>query len=79
MLDALLIPERNNPHDKNGVRVEIHGRQVGHLSRASAKAYRQQYGETVAGCQVGIFGGEGKHFGVWLGSAGASRRDRPEN
>jgi hypothetical protein len=36
---AALIPEPSNPHDANAVRVEIDGRLVGYLPRASAVAY----------------------------------------
>ena len=36
---AALIPEPSNPHDANAVRVEIDGRLVGYLPRASAVSY----------------------------------------
>ena len=39
---AALILESNNPHDENAVLVEIQGRQVGHLPRELAKAFRTQ-------------------------------------
>jgi hypothetical protein len=37
---AQLIPESDDPHDSQAVRVEIQGRKVGHLSRADARQYR---------------------------------------
>jgi len=41
---AMLVPETDNPYDANAVRVEIDGRQVGHLSRADAARYRSLVG-----------------------------------
>jgi hypothetical protein len=38
--DAVMIPESNNPHDRNAVRVEIKATHVGYLSRETAEAYR---------------------------------------
>jgi len=37
---AALVPEPENPHDRNAVRVEIEGRLVGYLPRAAARSYR---------------------------------------
>ncbi len=37
---AILLPERDNPHDPNAVTVWIAGLQVGHLSRESAQQMR---------------------------------------
>jgi len=37
---AALVLEPDNPHDPNAVRVEVQGRQVAHLSRSDALAYR---------------------------------------
>ena len=39
---ARLISEDKNPRDKNAVRVEIRGKQVGYLSPDAAILYRQQ-------------------------------------
>jgi hypothetical protein len=36
---ATLVPEPDNPHDPNAVRVEIAGRLVGYLPRAAAESY----------------------------------------
>jgi hypothetical protein len=36
--EAALVPEPDNPHDPNAVRVEIDGRYVGYLPRAEALA-----------------------------------------
>lgn len=38
-VDAALVPEPENPHDPNAIRVEIEGRLVGYLPRAQAVAY----------------------------------------
>lgn len=38
---AQLTLEDDNPHDKHAVRVTIEGHQVGHLSRADARAFRR--------------------------------------
>lgn len=37
---ALLVPEPENPYDKNAIKVVIDGLQVGHLSRTDAPRYR---------------------------------------
>lgn len=37
--EAVLVPEPDNPHDPNAVRVEIDGHLVGYLPRAEAVAY----------------------------------------
>ena len=37
--EAVLVPEPDNPHDANAVRVEIAGSLVGYLPRAEAAAY----------------------------------------
>lgn len=72
---AVLVPENDNPHDANAVRVDISGLQVGHLSRKDAKRYRtalnkEGHGLVAAECKAAITGGfkmdNGKqaHFGV---------------
>lgn len=40
MLTAVLVPEPDNPHDRNAVRVDIGGVAVGYLARPAAKAFR---------------------------------------
>lgn len=40
-LTADLVPENDNRHDKNAVRVDIGGRIVGYLSREDAEIYRE--------------------------------------
>ncbi len=80
VFDARLIPEPDNPYDKNAVRVEIQKRTVGYLSRASAKVYRKAYGEKTARCQVRIFGGEyGRHFGVFLEAPEEPEEQEPDS
>lgn len=39
-LIAVLVPEKNNPYDKNAVRVEIDRKTVGYLSRDDAVSFR---------------------------------------
>ncbi|HXF83143.1 MAG TPA: HIRAN domain-containing protein [bacterium] len=74
---ATLVLDDENPYDRNAVRVEIHGRHVGHLNREDAKAYRkflqdQGAGANVRGiCKAWIRGGwergdDRGHFGVFL-------------
>lgn len=38
---AVLVPEPSNPYDPEAVMVTVDGRQVGHLSRADARAYAE--------------------------------------
>lgn len=40
VVEAILAPEDDNPHDENAVQVRIAGRTVGHLSRLDAARYR---------------------------------------
>lgn len=75
---AQLTLEDDNVHDKNAVKVEIEGHQVGHLPRNAARAFRRtvRYGELatheVFECSALINGGWDKgggdigHFGVRL-------------
>src|ERR1700730_332289 len=63
---AILIPESDNSHDKNAVRVEIAGVHVGYLSRETAKEYRSDMGD--ARCKVPvhmIMGGPEDTIGVF--------------
>lgn len=73
---ATLIPESDNPYDKNAVRVDIQGKTVGHLSREAAGEYRRDlraagFQNAPATCWANVRGGwkrgqdEG-HFGVKL-------------
>jgi hypothetical protein len=49
--DLMLIREPDNPHDRNAVRVEWHGRMLGYLPRAenAAVAAEMDRGAVVAG------------------------------
>src|SRR5215217_6090392 len=40
IVQAVLVCERDNPHDPDAVRIDVEGLPVGHLSRAMAKKYR---------------------------------------
>jgi hypothetical protein len=42
VVDAELVPEPGNPHDKNAIQVQIHGLTVGYLRRSDAVAYYEQ-------------------------------------
>ena len=53
----MLIPEPENPHDANAVRVEIKGRKVGYLSRVEAAHYRSLLGLGQAPVAALIIGG----------------------
>jgi hypothetical protein len=66
---AQLTLEDSNPYDKHAVRVTIQGRQVGHLSRDDARAFRRlvRYGplaqHEVFECAALICGGWDRGFG----------------
>lgn len=62
VIEARIVLDNKNPHDKLAVRIEIAGRTVGYLSREDARAYRQrlkQEGRASATvtCQAKIKGG----------------------
>lgn len=74
---ARLVCEHDNPHDKNAVRVDIGGRTVGYLDRATAITYRarleeQGIGKLTLSADALIVGGWDRgngdrgHFGVKL-------------
>jgi HIRAN domain-containing protein len=75
---ALLELQDDNPHDKLAVKVSIDGRQVGHLPREAARAFRRavRYGKLseheLFECAALICGGWDRggrqvgHFGVRL-------------
>lgn len=74
---AHLIPEDNNPHDSDAVRVEVDGRPVGYLPRGDATTFRERLddkrlGLAVTTCAALIVGGyvdrsgERKSYGVQL-------------
>ena len=57
---AVIVHDSTNPHDANAIRVEIEGRQVGHLPRAQAArvaAQMREDGIDRAGCGARIRGG----------------------
>lgn len=72
---AVLIAEPDNPYDSNAVKVEVGGRQVAHLSRADAVAYRAAVRAAAASgmviaCPAFIAGrgasGETPNLGIFL-------------
>lgn len=86
--EALLLPDPDNPHDRNAVRVLIEGRTVGYLSRDMAPQYRDamrrlgcRHGQGVCDAMViGGWKGRGRrgdgHFGVKLDIDWPLRADR---
>ena len=54
---ATLVPEEDNKHDANAVRVEIGGHPVGYLSRDHAHQYRSAVGAISGRCSAKIVGG----------------------
>lgn len=73
VLDAVLIPEDTNRHDKNAVQVTIKGALVGYLDRTNARRHRKRlaaegYAGWPATCKASIIGGfEGEPiYGVRL-------------
>lgn len=64
---AVLIPEKNNPHDINAVKVEIFGLRVGYLAREDAVIYRQALGAKKGQCLAVLQGGyDDYYYGVRL-------------
>lgn len=65
-VNAKFIPENNNPFDKNSVRVEVDGVQVGNLSkkdnnqgnRESTIDYRREYGSVSRIFRIYIYNNE---------------------
>jgi hypothetical protein len=77
IVEAVLVPEDDNPRDKNAIRVDIEGMTVGYLSRENARQYRKKrkeagYSGIAARCSAMILGGWDRgigdkgHFGVKL-------------
>lgn len=76
-VDALLIPEDDNPHDENAIAVQIDGHHVGYLPRPLARSFRRAIASvapagTPAKCRALIVGGwhrgddDQGHFGIRL-------------
>ena len=60
---AQLIPESDNPYDRNAVRVDIGGKTVGYLSRDDAPRFRRRLGQKglknqVTTCEAELTGGQ---------------------
>lgn len=71
---AVLVPEPDNPYDKNAVAVWVNGLQVGHLGREDAAVYQspisrlqEEEGQPIA-LNGRLFGGERaeSRVGIWL-------------
>ncbi len=61
-IKATLVLEDNNRYDKNAVRVEIDGRTIGYLSRATAPLFREQLAQqghphATCSCRAKVTGG----------------------
>jgi hypothetical protein len=76
-IDATLMLEDDNPHDRQAVAVHINGQRAGYLSRANARLYRADLAAAgqphiVVRCKGKIVGGfeiargERAHFGLKL-------------
>ena len=68
---AVLIPEPDNPHDRNAVRVSVSGRTVGYLGREDARRYQPPlldlHGAGFLGwCPAAIIGAADAWYGVFL-------------
>ena len=71
MCVARLVCEKNNPHDKNAVKVEIDGAQVGHLPRGLAPVHRRRLQEShqagaIVECEARVVTGKDGAIGVYL-------------
>lgn len=70
-VQAVLVPEHSNPYDENAVRVEIHRKTVGYLSRDEAAKFRKRLAAAnmplrTYRCHAAILGGGRKNYGVWI-------------
>jgi hypothetical protein len=59
---ALIVPDGDNPHDDQAVRIDINGQTVGHLPRDDARAYRKRCARkkmeiTTTQCAAKVWGG----------------------
>lgn len=75
---AVLVPEPDNPHDRNAVRVDIDGRPVGHIAREQAVAYQPPLLDLKADglfgtCPAYICCGDEGIYGVWLNLSSPDR------
>jgi very-short-patch-repair endonuclease len=64
-----LVPNPNNPHDENAIKVIINGKQVGHIKKElnSTLCKEIQHGSKVsARVRAVVGGGPGKHYGIIL-------------
>ncbi|MFQ5507926.1 MAG: HIRAN domain-containing protein [Leptospirillia bacterium] len=77
IVEVYLVPENDNPHDDQAVRVYVRDKTVGYLSRELARSYRKRLAEagypgSPATCAAMIVGGWDRggsdrgHFGVKL-------------
>lgn len=62
LVQAVLIPEDDNPYDKKAVKICINGKQVGHLSKEDARKYRKYLKKynlegRMCSCNAKIIGG----------------------
>ena len=65
---AIMIPENDNPHDRNAVRVDVEGRHVGYLSRETAKDYRAYMNDQRCAVPAHLVkGGPERTIGVFTG------------
>lgn len=68
---ASLVPEPENPYDRNAVVITVSGRPVGYLPRAEAAKYQPSllklwHRGQLGSCAGTIVGGGAKSYGIWL-------------
>lgn len=56
-VEAVCVPQNDNPYNDQAVAVTIGGEIVGHLDRNAATAYRNKWGEEPQSCRARIKGG----------------------
>jgi len=76
-VDALIVPDKNNPYDPNAFRVLLRNQTAGHLPRQAAKILREFYDKHNLGDNVALSvkavirggwerEGEKGNYGMWL-------------
>ena len=69
-VDAFLVLEDDNPHDRKAVRIDVLGGTVGYLDRRTARSFRKQL------AKIGFAGGVAKCSGIIVGGWDRGGGDR---
>lgn len=64
-IDVTLLLENDNPYDNKAVAVISNHGKIGHLSKAYARLYRKEYGESLT-VRARIYSRTGSLYGVWV-------------